>query len=395
MGDDVLAIDGGSPVLAKGPPGWPPEDDAIREALVAAALDGSWGRYRGPHCQRLADRIARLHDVENVMPCSSGTIAVELALRGVGVGDGAEVLLAGYDFAGNFAAILSVGARPVIVDVETTNWQFDPEKIHSAVGPNTRAMIVSHLHGAMAPMRAIVEQARRFNLHVVEDACQAPGAMVDGRVAGCWGDAGVWSFGGSKLLTAGRGGAVFTPRADVYQRIKLACLRGNHAFPLSELQALVLVPQMDQLARRNATRATAAKYLIEALSHLPGIRPLADANPTEDLAPGFFKLGMQYDAASFNNHPRDAFAAAVRAEGVALDAGFRDFSRRSDRRCRKVGDLEESRRAGQGALVLHHPVLLEDSTTLRLVAEALEKVTRAFTSATYSPPNTAERSMNP
>jgi len=394
MGDGVLAIDGGSAVLAQGPPGWPPEDDEIREALVAAADDGSWGRYHGPHCDRLANQIARLHDVEHVMLCSSGTVAVELALRGLGVGAGDEVLLAGYDFAGNFAAILSVGARPVLVDVSASNWQFDAGTIHAAVSSATKAIIVSHLHGGMAPMRAIVDQARRFDLCVVEDACQAPAAVVDGRVAGCWGDVGVWSFGGSKLLTAGRGGAVFTPRADVYQRLKLACERGNHAFPLSELQALVLAPQLEQLAKRNATRATAANYLIEALSQVPGICPLANAHHAEDLEPGFFKLGMQYDAAALNNHPRAAFAAAARAEGVALDAGFRDFTRRSERRCRKVGSLQESRRAGQGALVLHHPVLLQDTSTLRLVTDAFEKVARAFASTTYTPPEADDHSMN-
>ncbi len=390
----MLAIDGGSAVLAGGPPSWPPDDDTIRAALAAAASDGSWGRYHGPHCNRLADQIARLHDVQHVMLCSSGTVAVELALRGLGVGQGDEVLLAGYDFAGNFAAILSVGARPVLVDVSPANWQLDAGTIREAVSPMTKAMIVSHLHGGMAPMREIVEQARQFELQIVEDACQAPGAVVDGRVAGCWGDVGVWSFGGSKLLTAGRGGAVFTPRADVHQRIKIACERGNHAFPLSELQALVLCPQMEQLADRNTTRAAAAKCLIEALSHIAGIVPLASANHAEDLEPGFFKFGVQYDAESFNHHSRDAFANAVRAEGVALDAGFRDFTRRSDRRCRKTGSLDESRRAGQGTLVLHHPVLLEPSSTLRLVADAIDKVATAFASTTYTPPDTTDSTRN-
>lgn len=380
LGEGVLAIDGGSAVLPDGPPPWPSEDESIREALAKAAIDGSWGRYHGPHCDRLSSLIATLHGVKHVMLCCSGTVAVELALRGLGVGAGDEVLLAGYDFAGNFAAILSVGARPVLVDVGAADWQFDAATMESAMGPETKALIVSHLHGGMVRMKAVVEAAHRLGLQVVEDACQAPGATIDGRVAGCWGDVGVWSFGGSKLLTAGRGGALFTPRADVYQRIKIQCERGNHAFPLSEMQALVLSPQMEQLAARNSRRSKAAQFLFESIANISGLQPLAATTKHADCEPGFYKLGLQYDAALMNGHSRDAFAAAVRAEGVALDPGFRDFTRRSESRCRKVGPLSESSRAGQGALVLHHPVLLEDLATLNLVVRAVEKVARAFTS---------------
>lgn len=380
MGHSVLAIDGGPAVLPDGPPGWPPPDRSIREALLAAAEDGFWGRYHGPHCTRLAEQIAHLHDSEHVMLCCSGTVGVELALRGLGVGSGDEVLLAGYDFGGNFAAILAVGATPVLVDVAAENWQFDPSSIEAAVGPETKAVIVSHLHGGMVPMQEVMEQADRFGLQVVEDACQVPGARIQGRRAGCWGDVGVWSFGGSKLLTAGRGGAVFTPKAEVYQRIKLACERGNHAYPLSELQALVLNPQMEQLPGRNATRMKAASELIGALSPVQGLRPFITPQPPEGCEPGYYKLGFQYDASEFNEQARDAFAAAVRAEGVALDPGFRDFSRRSSKRCRKVGQLEQSRLAGEGTLVLHHPVLLEGYTTLALVAEAIQKVADVFKS---------------
>lgn len=391
VGDIVLAIDGGPAVLADGPPDWPTTDEAIREALFQAAVDGSWGRYHGPHCDRLSSQVASLHGVEHVMLCCSGTVAVELALRGLGISEGDEVLLAGYDFAGNFAAILSVGARPVIVDVGATDWQFELASMKSAVSPATKAMIVSHLHGGMVRMRAIMEEARRLGLQVVEDACQTPGATIDGRTAGCWGDVGVWSFGGSKLLTAGRGGALFTARADVYQRIKIHCERGNHAFPLSEVQALVLCPQMERLAAHNAKRAKAATFFMEAISKIPGLQPLAPASQNADCKSGFYKLGLQYDSAQMNGHSRDAFATAVRAEGVALDAGFRDFTRRGASRCRKVGELNESRRAGQSALVLHHPVLLEDVATLQLVVQAIEKVASAFASSE----STASQPGNP
>src|SRR5262249_27521235 len=141
--------------------------------------------------------------------------AVELALRALKVGPGDEVVLAAYDYPGNFLSVHAVGAHPVLVDVELGNWNLGPERLAEAIGPATRAVIASHLHGGLVPMREVMEVAAARGVAVVEDAAQAPGAEVQGRKAGTWGDAGVLSFGGSKLLTAGRGGALLTRRADV------------------------------------------------------------------------------------------------------------------------------------------------------------------------------------
>src|SRR5690606_8468971 len=138
-----------------------------------------------------------------------------LALRGLKIGPGDEVLLAGYDFAGNFRAIEAVGARPALIDINPATWCLDVDLLESAIGPETRAVIASHLHGGLVPMRRLMQLASARGIAVVEDACQAPGAIIDGRRAGTWGDAGVLSFGGSKLLTAGRGGAVLTQSAEV------------------------------------------------------------------------------------------------------------------------------------------------------------------------------------
>ncbi|MFV2065534.1 MAG: DegT/DnrJ/EryC1/StrS family aminotransferase, partial [Pirellulales bacterium] len=148
-----LAIDGGPPLLPDGPPGWPLADPAVRDALMAAYDDGSWGRYEGAQLEQLSERLRTLHDVDHVTLCASGTVAVELALRGLGVGQGDEVLLAGYDYPGNFRAIEIVGARPVLVDVDPNTWSLDVGSVESARSARTRAIIVSHLHGGIAPMR--------------------------------------------------------------------------------------------------------------------------------------------------------------------------------------------------------------------------------------------------
>jgi perosamine synthetase len=188
---DVMTSDSPTPAFPDGPPAWPIPDDDVRAALDAAYADGSWGRYHGPNCQRLRAALAEYHGVEHVTLCCSGTIAVELALRGLKVGPDDEVLLAGYDFAGNFRAIEAVGARPALVDIEPATWCLDVERLEAAIAPETRAVIVSHLHGGLVPMRRLMHIAAARGIAVVEDACQAPGAIIDGRRAGTWGDAGV------------------------------------------------------------------------------------------------------------------------------------------------------------------------------------------------------------
>ncbi|HEY1068339.1 MAG TPA: aminotransferase class I/II-fold pyridoxal phosphate-dependent enzyme [Pirellulales bacterium] len=374
-----LAIHGGPAACPFGPPSWPLDDDDVLAALNFTYADRSWGKYEGPNGEIFRQKLADYHDVEFVTLCCSGTIGVELALRGLKVGPGDEVILAGYDFAGHFAAIEAVRATPVVVDVEPTNFNLDPRQVPAAITDKTKAILVSHLHGGVVPMRELRVLADERNIAIVEDACQMPGGIVEGKTAGTWGDVGVLSFGGSKLLTAGRGGAILTPHEEIFQRTKLYSNRGNSAFPLSELQAAVLRPQFAKLDKRNAQRHGAVEHLRPKLAALPTLEPLV--NRVRKTVPGYYKLGMKYKPEALGGLSREEFIEIVRAEGVDVGAGFRGFARRSERRCRKVGSLDHSREAARSVVLLHHPVLLEDVEVLDQVARAFEKVTTVFTQA--------------
>jgi len=372
------AVLGGVPVRPQGPPDWPPNDPAIAETLQRAIADGSWGKYHGGHCERLAERLRELHGCEYVVLCSSGTAAVELALRGLKAGSGDEVILAAYDFKGNFTNVLTLGATPVLVDVQCENWMLDAGQLEAAVSEHTTAVIVSHLHGGVAPMPEITDIARRHGVSVIEDAAQCPGARIHGRIAGRWGDVGILSFGGSKLLSAGRGGAVLTDDADIVQRMRLYSHRGNEAYPLSELQAAVLLPQLEELPARNRTRSENVAVLCELLLKRDGLSPFRNAgfkNSGSDSQPGYYKLGLQYDSEAFSGLSRDDFAQAMRAEGIALDAGFRGLHCiHSRRRFQAVGELPVATEADARVLTLHHPVLLEDATAMQQIADAVDKI---------------------
>jgi dTDP-4-amino-4,6-dideoxygalactose transaminase len=363
-------------------PDWPRPNEAVRLALAQAYGDGSWGKYHGPHCERLRERLAEVHGVPHAWLCSSGTIAVELALRGLKIGPGDEVILAAYDFPGNFRAVEAVGARPVLVDLAAGAWTLDTDQVEKAMSPETKAVVVSHLHGSLADMQRLRALAHRLGLAIVEDACQVPGATIDGRPAGSFGDCGVLSFGGSKLLTAGRGGAIVTSRDDVLQRIKIYCERGNDAFPLSELQAAVLLPQLDQLAAANEQRQGAVQMLLAACGEISGLFPfrMPSAAGTKT---AFYKLPWLLagnsdacDTPDFGQR-RERFLAAARAGGVAVDAGFRGFARRTSQRCRVAGDLPNARLAAAGTVILHHPVLLEPADVIQRAAAAIRCAAKA------------------
>lgn len=368
---EKLAIHGGSPTFPDGPPGWPIQDEAIAEALAQLAADGGWGRYHGPHTEALCQQIASYQSVSHVRLYCSGTIAVEAALRAVGVGAGDRVLLAGYDFPGNFRAVEAIGARPVLVDPSLHNWSFDPAALEKASRFQPKAAIVSHLHGGLAPMRSIRETADRTGVAIVEDACQAQGAVVDGRRAGSWGHVGVWSFGGSKLLTSGRGGALFTADAALAQRAKLFSERGNDAFPLSEMQAAVLLPQLKQLDARNSRRAEFVRSLLPLLDQNVWGAPVRLDNQQH----AFYKLAFLLPGAEIAEPLRETVTGAARMEGLALDAGFRGFARRGSARCDRAEDLATSRALASRTLLLHHPVLLGDDNAVNCVVTALNKLT--------------------
>lgn len=371
---------GDNPTFPAGPPHWPLVDPQIELALRQAFADGSWGRYIGPHTAKLTSLLGETFQRKHVTLCCSGTLAIELALQGLKVGEGDEVILAGYDFSGNFRAIEAVGAKPVLVDVRRNGWTLDPNEVQAAFRLRStskneskierskiKAIIASHLHGDMADMKTLRAIADEHDCSLIEDCCQTPGAIVQGQLAGCWGDVSVLSFGGSKLLTAGRGGAVLCDDDRVAQRMTIFRERGNDAFAMSELQAAVLPPQIAKLAERNKIRQQRVAQLLAACDSATDFELLV---PAVSCTPAYYKLAFRLKS---NGPPREHFIATMQREGIAIDAGFRGFVKRPKSRCRKIGSLPQSRVAAEQTLLLHHPILLEDEETITKLAKAIMK----------------------
>lgn len=378
MSSDLPALLGGRPVLSSGPPTWPISNGAIAEVFRELAASGDWGRYQAGHTAELIACLQNLFGVQHVILTSSGTVAVELALRGLRVGQGDEVVQAAYDFKANFTNISLLGAGPVLVDIQAADAQLDVDQIERAISSETKVILASHLHGGMVDMARLRQLAEQHNLSILEDCCQvSPFAKIGEQPVGGLSDAVVLSFGGSKLLSAGRGGAVLTNRDDVAQRIRLYMQRGNDAYPLSEMQAAVLIPQLEELESRHQSRCAAAEVIRDILKQEHGLVPLS-LRP--DTTADYYKLGFWYVPEVFNGLDRASFCRAMRAEGVSIDPGFAALHlSHARRRFRSGGELKHATHAHDQLVILHHPLLLSGKKSAELMAQALDKIKKHAT----------------
>ncbi len=221
---------------------------------------------------------------------SSGTAALELALRGLEIGPGDEVVVPTNSFIATAEAVSAAGATPVLVDVDEETALLTAEIAERAVTSRTRCVIPVHLYGRTVEMGPLLELCRARGIAVVEDACQAHGARYRGRPAGSIGDAGCFSFYPTKNLGAwGDGGAVVTGDQDLAERVRLLRSHGegarhHHEMPartdrLDALQAAILRVKLQRLDRANDARRKAGAGLREALA---GADVLAPPPPTAD-----------------------------------------------------------------------------------------------------------------
>ncbi len=335
---------------------WPIQDEQFSKHLIEVLRAGKWAGYNSEFTKQLGLAIGQAFEREQVQLCCSGTLGIELALRGLFIQPGAQVVVCGYDYPGNFRSIEMVGATPVLIDVSAGSWSLtSTDDLHQIEPPFPKAIIVSHLHGSLANMPAICQWAAERQVFVVEDACQVPGAYIAGKPAGAWGDVSVLSFGGTKLLTAGRGGAVMTNSARIAQRMTVFRDRGNDAFALSEIQAAVLLPQMEQLSRWHHERRVAAQAFQNAVADLDAIR--CSNTWSDGWDPAFYKLGVFIDD-SLRAGIRESFIDKLTAAGVRCGAGFPGFLSRPKSRCLKPWPLENCRKAVEQTVVIHHTELI-------------------------------------
>lgn len=261
--------------------------DAVEQAVLRVLRSRRY--ILGPETEAFEQALAAFVGVRHAIGVGSGTEALSLSLRALGVGPGDEVVTSPFTFFATVEAIVYTGARPVFADVEPGGFNLDPAGLAAAIGPRTRAVIPVHLFGRCADMPRIREIALRAGVPVVEDAAQAIGASRAGRKAGAWGAAGCFSFYPAKSLgAAGDAGAITTDDPELARRLRTLRFHGQAAGKghvmmgttsrLDSIQAAVLLAKLPHLERWLAERAAHVAHYRERLSgcrdvHLPELAP--------------------------------------------------------------------------------------------------------------------------
>jgi len=255
-----------------------PINSGVQEAIKRVFDRGQF--IFGPELEAFEEEFGKFCGVPYAIGCASGTEAIALSLMALGIGSGDEVITVPNTALPTVAAIAMTGARPVFVDVEPHGLLMNPDHLEAAITSRTRALLPVHLYGQAADMDPILEIARRHNLAVVEDACQAHGAKYKNRICGTFGDIGCFSFYPTKNLGAyGDAGLAITSNKDLGQRLRMLRNYGNtggYTFilkginsRLDEIQAATLRVKLHYLKKWNETRRQLASRYGKALSELP------------------------------------------------------------------------------------------------------------------------------
>ncbi|MDZ7269732.1 MAG: DegT/DnrJ/EryC1/StrS family aminotransferase [candidate division KSB1 bacterium] len=194
--------------------------DEDTHAAVASVLQSGWVAGCGSESARFEKKLAELSHCEYAVAMNSCTSALFASLLALEIGPGDEVLVADFSFPASGMAVLHAGARPRFVDVRLDTYNLDLDKLEALCTANTRAVMVVHTFGQMAPMRELQAWCKAHGLALIEDAACAIGARYDGVVPGECSDLACYSFHGRKIITTGEGGAVVTNNAVLYQRVR-------------------------------------------------------------------------------------------------------------------------------------------------------------------------------
>lgn len=260
--------------------------DEYMDAVASVLKSGHF--IMGPNVKAFEQEVAQYLGVKHAIGVNSGTDALFISLRALGIGPGDEVITTPFTFFATAEAISLVGATPVFVDIDPYTFNIDPDLVRAAVTPRTKAILPVHLYGQAADMDPILETAREHNLKIVEDVAQAFGGKYKGRLLGTIGDAGAFSFFPTKTLGGfGDGGLVTTDDDKVAQIARMLRTHGSkkkyhnemlgYNSRLDELQAALLRIKLRHIDEANDGRRKVAARYDELLRNIAGIRPPAVA----------------------------------------------------------------------------------------------------------------------
>ncbi len=336
------AVLGGKPLrVGKKWPEWPIWDSESDTRKVGDVLkSGVWSRAK--IVTEFEKKWAETLGVKRSLSVVNGTNALIVSLNQLNIGIGDEVIVPPYTFIASVAAILANGAMPVFVDTDRETFQIDPDKIEARITSRTRAILPVHILGLPVDMDRIMAIAKKHNLYVIEDACQAHLAEYNHQKVGTIGTAGCFSFQNSKQLPIGEGGAIVSndelfidkcysyhnfgyPYGNAIGNVSAGAIRRGTKVRLTEYQAAIGLAQLARLDSDTTYRAERAEYLKAKIAHIPGIVPYKLYDKVTRSA--FHVFPFRYHKEAFSGLSRSAFIKALGAEGVPAMSGYGELQK--------------------------------------------------------------------
>lgn len=272
---------------------WPSYSEEEIDAVARIMRSNRVNYWTGDECRKFENEFAQWAGSNHAIALANGTLALELALHGLGIGPGDEVVVTPRTFVASVSCVISAGATPIFADVDRDSGNITAASIAAVLTPRTRAVIPVHLAGWPCDMDPIIELAARHGLKVIEDCAQAHGARYKGRSVGAIGRVGTWSFCQDKIITTGgEGGMVATNDSEVWSRMWSfkdhgkswkAVYESKHPpgfrwvhesfgsnWRMLEMQAAIGRIQLTRMANWNATRSANAAKILNALVPFTG-----------------------------------------------------------------------------------------------------------------------------
>jgi perosamine synthetase len=249
---------------------------------VLDCLETNWISSIGDYISKFEKMFAKFCGVNYGIACNNGTTALHLMIEAMNIGKGDEVIIPTFTMIATANAVIYSGAKPILIDSESETWNIDPKKIEEKITDKTKAIMVMHTYGHPCDMEAIQEIADKYNISIIEDGAEAPGAEYKNKCVGSLGKAAAFSFYANKIITTGEGGMVVTNNKDIAEKARL--LR-NHAFSkprflhkefgfnyrMTNIQAAIGVAQMEYANELVEARIKNAKLYNNLLKDVGGI----------------------------------------------------------------------------------------------------------------------------
>ena len=250
---------------------------------VSECILTGWVSSIGKFVTQFEEMFAKFCGTKYAVSTSSGTTALHLSLLALDIQPGDEIIVPSLTFIATANVVRHCGATPVFIDSEIETWNMDPSLIENAITPRTKAIIPVHLYGHPADMDPIVALAKKYDLHVIEDAAEAHGALYKGKKVGSLGEMGTFSFFGNKTITTGEGGMVVTDDESLYEKMQIIKAHGmdpkmkyihpllGYNYRLTNIQAAIGVAQMEKIDVIIEKKRLIAKWYENGLKNIPGI----------------------------------------------------------------------------------------------------------------------------